>query len=213
MGLYISTDRDKKILPQKGKLDVLKDMFKGGMEELPTAPISLRNIPSDKTLLCVIAHDTHDAVAVIWDQKEWDIKCRPSFEQPRRFFLVNLEEAAKLADINFTKYRGTWDDGKRIRGIPGMAMPGIGCGDIRARSGYAGTVILEGKCPVSGKWYEVMDLTLPQLKKWADGDAKIQEVFRAQTGDQREFILNGITPWGWDIKMEEKPGQKALPSY
>lgn len=96
MGIYLQLPVDQ------GKAEWLED--NAGAQ--PFGGESFEQVPSGRLLVIVAARPGHDAAAVIYDKKEWELKTRLSREgeMPNRMLVVDrvkaleLEPAGRLAE-------------------------------------------------------------------------------------------------------------------
>lgn len=65
-----------------------------------------------------------------------------------------------------------------------------------------GTVTLSGPCIVTKKEYSV---TVPEVgyRQWATGNALIQKALPSVSKDDREFLISGTSPEGWNAMFGE----------
>jgi hypothetical protein len=69
-----------------------------------------------------------------------------------------------------------------------------------------GTVKVSGLCRVTGQYYEVNNIPGEAFHLWQRGTL-IQKALPMLDADQREFLISGTSPEGWEIlfpKEEEE---------
>ncbi|MDE2027002.1 MAG: hypothetical protein KGJ11_00495 [Candidatus Omnitrophica bacterium] len=66
-----------------------------------------------------------------------------------------------------------------------------------------------GRCEVTGKNYEI---TVPtdEFFVYLQGDKNISEALKSVRKEDREFLLSGTSPEGWDILFHTKKVQRFL---
>jgi len=62
--------------------------------------------------------------------------------------------------------------------------------------------VLGGKCVFTGTKYRTAPVKFKDIKKYEDG-ALVQDAFPYLSADDREFIISGISPAGWEETFGE----------
>ena len=61
-----------------------------------------------------------------------------------------------------------------------------------------GTTTITGRCPVTkDSWCLVVNTDM--FLRWDGGDLLVQDAFPNLTDGEREQLITGISPYGWDI--------------
>ena len=66
-----------------------------------------------------------------------------------------------------------------------------------------------GRCEVTGKNYEI---TVPtdEFSVYLQGEKNISEALKSVSKEEREFLLSGISPEGWDILFPKHAIHRSL---
>lgn len=220
MGAYLKYFPNGTELPKLEKIDKLKEALKDLVIPLNERPMSFRNIPKDKLLCVTQMHPTHDALAVIYDEREWDVKCRPYSDQnDREYALIDLETVVNCCLL---------DGGLDIRPhldktlMPGTKYPGIPVSPVKGysvevfyRKGYAKSYVFFAKDNLNGLWIEVMDIEPSTLNNFLQGWDNVEAAFPDHSVYEREILLTGVPPWTFEkatAKASAAP-RKKLPKY
>lgn len=62
-----------------------------------------------------------------------------------------------------------------------------------------GTAVVRGPCTVTGKEYTTPPLPIPAVEAYMAGRGYAQDLFPMLTDPEREFLISGTSPEGWEI--------------
>lgn len=69
-----------------------------------------------------------------------------------------------------------------------------------------GTAVVKGPCLVTGKDYTTPPVPIDAVEAYRDGKGYAQDLFPMLTDFEREFLISGTSPEGWEIsKATEEP--------
>ena len=103
---------------------------------------------------------------------------------------------------------GNCGDGTEIL-MKGLESVGLRAGQTRTRSLSDGSVVVRGNCVITKKPHTITVYS-DELDKWLTGNCLIQDALITDvSADDREFLMTGISPEGWDI-MFPKSGMDGL---
>ena len=86
MGFYIDG-------PAKGKAPFLRSEYDA---EFINEPVSFKDIPKDKALICVVDNGPFEAAGFAFDNREFEVFSAPGDPRPKRWMIMDREKAVEL---------------------------------------------------------------------------------------------------------------------